>query len=372
MVTPAPDHVSLLDLTPDQLTQFLADRGQPAYRAGQIYQWLHQKGVVDPRRMSNLPAALREDLAAQFHGYALDYTMAVTGSDGTIKYAWLAGADAPVEAVLMPGFDYGTTLCVSCQSGCPLDCAFCQTGRLGLRSQLTAGQMLTQVYEAEERSGHQVDRLVFMGMGEPLLNLREVRQAIDVLMSLAGREWSPRRISVSTIGLVKPMIEMARGFPRVNLALSLHFTTAEKRQRYMPKGEADTNRLAEALAYYRQVNGGKVTVEYALMQDLNDSDRDVRRLAKFARLEGLDETSELMIEVRETPEPPRQQPLPLHVNLIAYNPTSPRDKFQPSSEARVNEFAVGLRDLGIPVTVRHSRGTDIMAACGQLGSQLLK
>jgi len=211
-----------------------------------------------------------------------------------------------------------------------------------------------------------------MGMGEPLLNLREVRQAVEVLTSPEAREWSPRRITVSTVGLIKPMIEMARTFPRVNLALSLHFTTAEKRQQHMPKGEPDITRLAEALAFYRQINGGKVTIEYALMKDINDSDRDIKRLARFARLDDCGDQSDLMLEVQETPDPPRHQPLPLHVNLITYNQTGKHDRYQPASEARINEFAVGLRDVGIPVTVRHSRGTEIMAACGQLGSEMLR
>ncbi|MBN2083463.1 23S rRNA (adenine(2503)-C(2))-methyltransferase RlmN [bacterium] len=360
----------LLDLTLEQLGAALKQAGQPAYRAKQVYHWLHRRGVIDPAAMTDLPAALRTALAEQFTTWPLLLKATQVSRDGSVKFGWLTPAGAPVEAVLMPGFNYGSAVCVSSQSGCSLGCGFCQTGRLGLREQLSAGMILAQLYLAEAHHGAAVDRLVLMGMGEPLLNLGAVRRVVEMLTAAEGRDWSPRRITVSTVGLVKPLVTLAREFPRVNLALSLHFTTAEKRQRHMPRAEADPERLAEVLHFYRLINGGKITLEYALMDGLNDRERDARRLARFARLAGLDEENELVREANEAPEPARLQPLPLHVNLIAYNPVPAAREYQPSPESRVNEFATLLKDSGIPVTVRHSRGTDISAACGQLGTEL--
>jgi len=360
----------LLELSLAQLTQVVADLQQPAYRARQVYHWLHQRGVLDPRLMSDLPAALREQLATDFDCLPLQFRAEAASADGSIKYLWTVADGAPVEAVLMPGFDYGTALCASSQSGCGFDCGFCQTGRLGLRSQLSAGQILAQLYDAEARGGIEADRLVLMGMGEPLANLRSVRQVVDVLTDAEGRDWSARRITVSTVGLYKPLIEMADTFPRVNLALSLHFTSAEKRRRHMPKAEPGLERLADALFYYRRVNGGKLTIEYALLAGLNDRERDARRLAQFARLADIDREGELVQQALEQPAPSRQQPLPLHVNLITYNPIPAAPQYQPAPEKRISEFARWLSDAEVPVTVRRSRGADIAAACGQLGSEL--
>lgn len=360
----------LLDLEPEQLAAELTASGQPSYRTRQVLEWIHGQGVLDPRLMTNLPQQLRSWLTANFEWRPLTLKAQQHSADGSVKYAWQTPGGAPVEAVLMPGFDYGTVLCVSSQSGCPLSCGFCQTGRLGLREQLSAGLILQQLCEAELLSGAEVDRVVFMGMGEPLLNLKAVRRAVTTLISDQGRDWSARRISISTVGLVSPLRDLALTFPRVNLALSLHFTMAAKRQQHMPRAEPSPERLAEALHFFRRVNGGKVSIEYALFDSLNDRDRDARRLVEFARLRGVDPRGELAMEAEEYAPPARQQPLPLHVNLIAYNPIAAAPQYQPSGEQRVNEFVRLLRDQGVPVTVRRSRGADIGAACGQLGSEL--
>jgi 23S rRNA (adenine2503-C2)-methyltransferase len=162
------------------------------------------------------------------------------------------------------------------------------------------------------------------------------------------------------------MLELARTFPRVNLALSLHFTTHDARVAHMPKAEPDVRRLVEALYYFRQANGGKITLEYMLLAGLNDSEKDARRLLRIARLSGLDDSAEAVIEARALPEPSQQQALPLLVNLIEYNPVGVKE-YRPSSEERANAFSHLLRDAGVVVTMRHSRGRDIAAACGMLG-----
>jgi len=360
----------LLDLTPAQLGAAFMELGQPAYRAKQVYHWLHVRGVIDPRQMTDLPAILREQLAETYECEPLRLKTKAVSADGSVKYLWATAAGAPVEAVLMPGFDYGTAVCASSQSGCGFACGFCQTGRLGLREQLSAGQILAQLYNAEALGGTSADRLVLMGMGEPLVNLGAVHQVVEVLTGEDARNWSARRITVSTVGLYKPMIEMTSTFPRVNLALSLHFTGSTQRSEHMPKAEADLTKLADALFYYRRINGGKITIEYALLEGLNDRERDARRLAQFARLADIDRQGELIQQALENPAPSRQQPLPLHVNLITYNPIPDAPQYRPSAERRVSEFARWLSDAEVPVTVRRSRGADIAAACGQLGSEL--
>lgn len=357
----------LLDLNLAQLHDVCEQLKQPAFRARQLYQWLHVHSVLNPAQMTNLPQVLRDELTQSFDSTPFRLRTAAKSSDSSYKYLLRTRLGNPVEAVLMPGFSYGTALCASCHSGCPLACSFCQTGRLGLREHLTGGQVLGQLYMAEEHSGVPVDRLVLMGMGEPLLNLDAVSHAVNVLTNDTGRAWSPRRITLSTIGLYNPMLEVARTFPRINLALSLHFTTADKRREHMPKAEPDPGRLMEALSYYRLVNGGKISIEYVLIAGLNDRERDARRLTRFARLEGV-EDSPLLAEAKHHSQAARLQPLPLHVNLIAYNPIPAAPEHKPSSAGQTDAFARVLAEAGVPVTVRKSRGADIAAACGQLGS----
>jgi len=368
VVAPAGQPVDLLSLKLDEIEQVLAQYDEPAYRARQLFKWLHGRGILDPLQWSDLPQALRGKLAEIFKP-PLTLAAMVGSEDGSIKHAWRTQAGHPVESVLMPGFDYGTVVCLSCHSGCPLACRFCATGTMGLRARLSAGEMLAQLYEAERLGGEQAERAVIMGMGEALLNLDAVRRAVELLCHSAGRAWSPRRITISTVGLVKPLVTMADSFPRVNLGLSLHFTTAEKRALYMPGAESQPALLAEALYYFRRANGGKLTLEYLLLDKVNDSERDAKRLAAFANLAGLDRQAELVLDANEHPEPSRQQPLPLHVNLIEYNPL-PFVELRPSSETQLNRFAAQLAAAGVPVSVRHSRGRDVAAACGMLGLQL--
>jgi len=362
-------HAILADLPQQKLAELLAGLGQPDYRAEQVFDWVHRKNTWEPVLMSNLPAGLREQLSAQFEAEPLVLRDQVKSSDGSIKYAWLTHDDHPVEAVMMPGFGYGTALCVSSQSGCPMACKFCETGYMGLKSWLSAGQILLQLYAVERLSGMTADRMVFMGMGEPLLNLRAVKQVVNVLTSEAGRAWSPRRITISTVGLAAPMVKLAREFPRVNLALSLHFTTEGLRREQMPEADHSLQALQQALYFYRRFNGGKVTLEYTLISGVNDREADARRLAKFARMAGLDRDSALVQEADEAPEPPRLRPLPVHVNLIAYNPIPSAD-YTGSADREISDFARLLSEAGVPVTVRRSRGQDVGAACGQLGSRL--
>lgn len=361
----------LADLTLPQFTVLVESLGHPTYRAKQLFHWVHQRNTSNPKAMDNLPKDLRRALGGRYDPDPLSLQSTKESQDGSIKYAWFNSVGDPIEAVMMPGFGYGTAVCVSCQSGCPMACKFCQTGYMGLKSWLSPGQILLQLYQAERLSGMQADRMVFMGMGEPLLNLRAVKQVVEILTHEDGRAWSARRITISTVGLATPMVKLARTFPRVNLALSLHFTQEHQRKAQMPQADSDISKLAEALYFYRRVNGGKVTVEYTLIKGLNDSDADAKRLASFANFNDLDKHSELVQEANETPYLPRLQPLPIHVNLIAFNPI-PSASYKGSPEERIDSFAGRLAKSNVPVTVRRSRGADVNAACGQLGTELLK
>jgi 23S rRNA (adenine2503-C2)-methyltransferase len=367
MVANATGREVLLDLPLERLRDIVVAQNLPRYRAGQIFDWLHVRDASSAAQMTDLPAQLRAQLDESYGVWPMELTRKVVSGDGSVKYGWMTAEGNPVEAVLMPGFDYGTALCVSSQSGCGMACKFCQTGYMGLRQYLSAGEILQQVYHAEADSGLAVDRVVFMGMGEPLANLRAVRRVIDVLTGTPGRGWSPRRITVSTVGIVAPILTMARSYPRVNLALSLHFTTEEGRAKHMPEAETDPQKLAEALFFYRQVNGGKLTIEYTLMRGENDGDEDAKRLAKFAYLKV--GQSELAAEALSHDPPPHQQALPIHVNLIAYNPIISAN-YKATPERGIDHFARILRDAGVPVTVRHSRGQDVAAACGMLGTEM--
>lgn len=359
-------HLSLLDLTLRQLEDELAVAGQPAFRARQVFRWVHRHGAYDPQLMTDLPRSLRNQLRSSFTRDALELVAVRLSTDGAVKYVWRTPEGHPVEAVHMPGFEYGTVCCVSCQSGCPLACSFCQTGRLGLHCQLSAGQILHQLYYAEREHGAQADRLVFMGMGEPLLNLKAVRQVTETLTCAEGRRWSPKRITVSTIGLVTPLARFARTFPRVNLALSLHFTTPHQRAQHMPRAERSLLRLQRGLHNFAINNGGKVSLEYMLLANLNDTDADASRLIRFARFVD-DARDSRKKHLRDSRQPHSS---PLHVNIIEYNPIVGAPQYRPSTPKRVNAFARALRDAGIPVTVRHSRGVDIAGACGMLGSEI--
>ena len=359
----------LLDLSMERLAEEFARLDEPAFRANQVFDWLHVKNVWDPALMTNLPASLRDKLLEQFDNVPLKQMVRLNSRDGSIKYAFLTRGGNPIEAVVMPS-KYGCTLCISSQSGCPMACRFCETGHMGLRAWLSAGEILQQLYLCEADSGYVIDRIVFMGMGEPLLNLRALRRVVEILTSPRGRDWSPRRITVSTVGLAHPMLKLADSFPRVNLALSLHFTTEEKRREQMPEATHDIVELMAALYYYRRANGGKVSIEFTLISGSNDSDEDARRLVDFARFRGLPLDHPLVLDAEMTDKPARMQPLPVHVNLIAYNPI-PSAGFRGTSEDRIDYFAQYLAGKGVPVTVRRSRGQDVGAACGQLGGEFV-
>jgi 23S rRNA (adenine2503-C2)-methyltransferase len=345
-----------LDIAYEGWQDWAVAQGLPAFRAEQVWRWLHVQGA-SPQEMTNLPQTLRQGLLESFNWQPLTFVAKHASADRSVKFVWRTRAGNPVESVWMPSGAGGNSACLSSHSGCGLGCRFCQTGRLGWLETLSAGQILAQLYQTEKAAGAQAERIVLMGMGEPLLNLGAVRQAVAALCHSQGRAWAPRRITISTAGLAQPIEQMAESFPPVSFALSLHFTQPAQRKQFMPKAESNLERLALALAHYRARNGGKITVEYMLLAGLNHTEADARRLAQFTRQ--VTDGSSAQTAASHAP---------VLLNLLTYNPVACAPELKAASEAQLNQFAQWLADLHQSVTIRRSRGQDIAAACGQLGS----
>ncbi|HZU05229.1 MAG TPA: 23S rRNA (adenine(2503)-C(2))-methyltransferase RlmN [Chloroflexota bacterium] len=330
-----------LDLSPAEWTEALAELGQPAYRARQIFHALHVQGVRAWAAVSTLPRWLREWLAARYRLEAPAIAERAVSADGTVKYLLTLHDGQAIETVHIP--DQGrVTVCVSSQAGCALGCVFCATGRLGLLRNLSAGEIVEQVYLA--RGTDPAPNVVFMGMGEPLANYPAVVRAIRLLLAREGLGLSPRRITLSTSGLPDRIRRLADEGLGIRLAVSLHAADDAKRTALMPINARYP--LAEVLAaarYYAQRSGRRVSFEYVMLDGINDTPADALRLAGIL---------------------PRGQS---HVNLIPYNPTEAG--FRSSPPERIRRFAALLRERGVPCSVRRNRGQDVQAACGQLAGQ---
>jgi 23S rRNA (adenine2503-C2)-methyltransferase len=335
----------LYDLTLPELETRISELGFPAYRARQVWGWAYRQLVTDYAGMTNIPAALRDALAAAEPLALLAPVRTLTADDAeTIKTLYRTGDGELLETVLMLYPDRAT-VCVSCQVGCAVGCAFCATGLMGLARNLSAGEMVAQVVgaarEARER-GRALTNIVMMGMGEPLQNYAETMKFIQIIHDPAGLDIGARRITVSTSGVV-PKIDALAGEPyQLNLAVSLHAPDDELRTRLVPLNRRyPIATLMDAIDRYIASTGRRVSFEYALMRGINDSDETARDLAELLR-------GRLC-----------------HVNLIPLNPVDvlPYERPDPAGIVR---FADILRAAGIPTTVRYSRGLDIDAACGQL------
>jgi 23S rRNA (adenine2503-C2)-methyltransferase len=319
------------------LARALADAGEPAYRASQVWEWL-ARGVGSYEEMTNLPAALRDALAESVPISTLATQTEAKSDDGTVKALFHTADDRPVEAVLMRYRDGRRSVCLSSQSGCPLTCTFCATGQMTFGRNLSADEILDQALHF--RRMEEIDHVVFMGMGEPTMNLDAVLAACELLPDLGVTH---RRIAISTVGWV-PGIDRLAGFELpVSLALSLHAPNDELRSRLMPVN--DRYPLAEVLAAcerYRARRRRRVFVEYVMLDGVNDGPRQARELAALL------------------------DPRAYKVNLIPYNPTG---AYRGSSPERIERFrAILAAGSGLTATVRLTRGRDIEAACGQLAA----
>jgi len=351
---PSPDPMDLRALTPAELQTRMRALGVPTYRAEQVFRWLHGPGnggmgaVKDPQAPANVPAELRAALLAENPTTALTLGQVQVSSDGTKKMGFQTHDNRTIEAVLIPDDDEERdrlTLCVSSQVGCALDCAFCATATLGFGRHLTAGEIVQQIYWAIEIAGRRPTNLVFMGMGEPMHNLENVTRAFTNLLHPWGAGFSPRRITVSTAGVVTGIDKLAALDPRPNLAISLNATTDEVRNEVMPINKKwNIQTLLDATRRFPLAHGRKLTFEYVLLADVNDSDADARRLG------------ELLSD------------LPAMVNVIPWNPFA-GPKFRRPSDTRIRSFQELVRATGLPCYVRTPRGDDIDAACGQLAAR---
>ena len=340
--------VAFFDLTLDDLTAHMADWGEPAYRARQVWSAAYARLIDDPAAMTDLPAALRSRLSDGFAFSSLTPKATARSKDGGTEKALLTLSDGQaVEAVLMR-YERRRTACISTQVGCAMGCVFCATGQMGFVRQLSAGEIVSQVLYFARRlaaGGERLTNLVIMGMGEPFHNYEATMAAIDRLNDPDGFKFGARRITVSTVGLV-PMIErFAREDRQVNLAVSLHAATNELRSRLLPINRRyPLEVLFPACRAYVEATGRRITFEWALIEGVNDGDDQARALARLA---------EGMI---------------CHVNLIPLNPTHGYSG-APTPRERAAAFKSALEAEGVPATVRLRRGIEIEAGCGQLATE---
>ncbi|MDC6354558.1 MULTISPECIES: 23S rRNA (adenine(2503)-C(2))-methyltransferase RlmN [Robiginitalea] len=335
-------------LSREQLRDFFESRGMEAFRGNQVYEWLWKKGAHDFDAMTNLSLDLREQLAAEFTINHIEVDRMQRSADGTVKNAVRLHDGLVVESVLIPT-ENRTTACVSSQVGCSLDCKFCATARLKRMRNLNPDEIYDQVVVIDRQSrlyfGRPLSNIVFMGMGEPLMNYPNMMKAIDKITSEEGLGMSPRRITVSTSGVPKMIRRMAEEGPRFNLAVSLHSAIDSTRSTIMPFNETfPLDDLRDAIVYWYEKTGNRVTYEYVVWEGINDGPEDVAALLAFCRA------------------------APCKVNLIEYNPIGD-DAFRQASEPALQAYISALEGAGITVTVRRSRGKDIDAACGQLANK---
>jgi 23S rRNA (adenine2503-C2)-methyltransferase len=344
--------LDLRSLTPAELAERLKAGGAPAYRGEQVFRWLHERGVESTDEMTNVPQAARDALAAAVPLRPLATEVVQEARDGTRKLRFRTVDGRAIESVLIPEIPDGEneerdklTLCVSSQVGCAMDCGFCATATLGYGRNLTAGEIVEQVYRATKLAGRRPTNLVFMGMGEPMHNLDNVTRALGLLQHPWGLNFSPRRITVSTVGLVPGIEKLGKLSPAPNLAISLNATTDEVRDRIMPVNRKwPIAKLLEAARGFPLAHGRRVTYEYVLLAGVNDSDADADRLVRLLR------------------------GMPCKVNLIPWNPFQGPQFERPSAE-RIRAFQERLRAAHMAVYIRTPRGDDIDAACGQLAAR---
>ena len=339
---------NIRDLSLDELKSFFIDKGDKGYRAKQVWEWLWKKSARTFDEMTNLSVETRKLLVDSFSLNAILLDTKQISSDRTIKNAFKLFDNNIVEGVLIPT-DTRMTACVSSQVGCSLTCSFCATGKMERIRNLNADEIYDQVAiireQAMEHYNMPLSNVVFMGMGEPLLNYANVLKSIDRITAADGLQMAQRRITVSTAGIAKMIKKLGDDDTRFNLALSLHAANDEKRNKIMPINEHNNLEvLGEALRYYHHKTGSMVTYEYIVFNRFNDELQDAKELADFCRQ------------------------VPCKVNLIEYNSIDD-GSFSNTSEEKLEAFRNFLYNRNIQVNVRKSRGKDIDAACGQLANK---
>ena len=333
--------MNLKSMTLPELTQIFKELNQPAFRAKQVFTWLH-RGVRSYAEMSNLPKSLRETLESQYPIQAPQVVRRQESQkDGTIKYLWRLSDGNCVETVLMR-YRYGNTVCISTEVGCRMGCAFCASTLGGLVRRLEPFEMLDQVLFTQVDSGLPISHIVLMGIGEPLDNFDNVMRFLELVNSPEGMNISMRHISLSTCGLVPKIEELAKRKLQLTLSISLHAPNDAVRDTIMPVNRAyPSQTLIDACRRYYEATSRRISFEYAMIDGVNDSEENARELLR------------------------RMKGLPCHFNLIPLNHVE-ESPLKPSSRAAVARFQKILEDGGIPATVRRTLGGDIDASCGQL------
>ena len=334
--------------TVEELAEYLKSNNFPSFRAKQIMDWLWKKNVGSFEEMKNIGKNLQEFLNSNFIIDKVSLKDQQISKDKTIKCAFEVDKNSVVEGVLIPT-KKRMTACISSQVGCSLACTFCATGRLKLLRNLSAGEIYDQVFHLKNEANTQYQKslsnIVYMGMGEPLLNYKNVLSSINWICSEEGLGMSPKRITLSTAGISKMIKKLGDDEVRFNLALSLHAANDEKSNKIMEINESNNlDSLRDALTYFYEKTKSRVTFEYIIFDGFNDELSDARELAEFAKC------------------------VPCKINIIEYNPID-GEPFKQAQEDKVNQFALFLESLNMIVNVRRSRGKDIDAACGQLANK---
>lgn len=341
---------NIRNLTPEELTSFFLQRGEKAYRARQVYDWLWKKQARSFEQMTDLSLKTREMLSAGFSLPAIQVNTTQKSSDGTIKMSFRLFDGHIIEGVLIPS---GTrmTACISSQVGCNLACKFCATGMIRYIRNLFFDEIFDQVAilseTALETYGHPLSHIVYMGMGEPLLNYHQVMKSVDKITSPESMGMSPQRITVSTVGIAPMIRQLGNDQARFHLALSLHSAINEKRNKIIPYNLRNSlDDLVDAVKDFHSRTKTRITLEYIMLKEFNDTMEDARALAAFCRN------------------------FPVKINLIQYNPVE-NSPYRDSGRERTQAFKAFLESKNLVVNIRRSRGKDIDAACGQLANKII-
>jgi len=342
------DKRDIRELSDAEITEAVVAAGEKPFRAKQIIHWIWEKSAKDFSDMTSLSRPFREKLMQHFEFRPVAIDLEQKSADNTVKVAFRLYDDNIIEGVLIPSEDR-MTACISSQVGCSLSCKFCATGYLERQRNLTPGEIYDQVLHIKDLADRYFQKpltnIVFMGMGEPLLNYKNVMMAIERITSSDGLGMSSKRITLSTAGIAKMIRKLGDDGAKFKLALSLHAANDEKRNRIMPINSTNTlNALLEALNYYYQKTKSRITLEYIVFKDFNDTLEDARDLWAFARK------------------------IPAKVNIIEYNPID-MAAFANADESKLETFRAYLEQHRVNVRLRKSRGKDIDAACGQLANK---
>ncbi len=339
--------MSMIDISSlqlEQLKEYITGLGAKPFVAGQIYRWIHQRGAQSFDEMTDISKSFREKLSRERYITGLSIRKKQVSKDGTIKYLYQLADGNCIETVLMR-YQHGNSICVSSQVGCRMGCTFCASTQHGKVRDLTAGEILRQVYATEKDIGERISNIVMMGIGEPLDNFDNAIAFIKIISSPQGKNISQRNISLSTCGIVPRIYQLAQLKLGITLSISLHATTTEKRKVTMPITNAySVEELMQACRDYTKTTNRRISFEYSMIKGVNDTDEDAQRLARL--LKG-------MIS---------------HVNLIPINPVD-GSPYTQSDDAVIKAFQKKLQNLHVNATIRRRLGQDISAACGQLRNE---